>query len=475
MADNSSHSSAPHRKSVPFALGQRRSTIHFQAPKGRPRWVLHLQATFWRVLMGLGMLFHKLAPPRPPKPDFTREIPSTISGKPGNITLHFYVPKDWQTQRRLWEHRPEAAFRDDVDLLEGEDEEDARPPKSTARRVSTALSTISQSVKGKGRSARRWGGYPVIINFHGGGFTLGKATDDARWCGTVVDECNAVVISVDYRLAPEYPFPVAVEDGADAVLWVHENAEEIGVDREKIALSGFSSGGNMVFSVPLRLYDEMTGFAREEILTAQNSTKKQEEHAAYAEPAMVPDSASSSSTKVPPEARPDVVTINPDDPTPPDPNLTTKTDAKVDLRPIPDIHIRCIIPWYPSLDYTRTREDRRATSRRKDQDLPALFTDLFDESYLHPPDKVNLNSPYLSPGIAPTELLKYGLPEEVIMHTCEFDMLLDEGEAFRDRLTSDPLNKKVTYRMVEGVPHGWDKAPNPCMCCVIKRGGNCLC
>merc|ERR1712023_153257 len=88
--------------------------------------------------------------------------------------------------------------------------------------------------------------------------------DDARWCSTVVDECNAVVIAVDYRLAPECPFPTAVEDGVDAVIWVHQNAEELGIDPNKIALSGFSSGANMACSVPLRLWDEMMGFPRED-------------------------------------------------------------------------------------------------------------------------------------------------------------------------------------------------------------------
>lgn len=72
-----------------------------------------------------------------------------------------------------------------------------------------------------------------------------------------------------------------------------------------------------------------------------------------------------------------------------------------------------------------------------------------------------MDSPYLSPGVAPTALLKNALPHEIIMHTCEWDMLLDEGQAFRDRLTSPEIGKNVVYKMIEGVPHGWDKAPNP--------------
>jgi putative ergosteryl-3beta-O-L-aspartate hydrolase len=318
-----------------------------------------------------------------------------------------------------------------------------------------------------------------VINFHGGGFTLGTATDDARWCGTVVDECDAVVVSVEYRKAPEMPFPTAVEDGVDAVLWIHEHADELGIDREKIALSGFSSGGNMAFTVPLRLYDEQTGFQRDD--ASRPNSRQRAERALHGAASAVA-SASSSTTSVdrnnhtssssnsnPPN---NVEVLRPEDPSPPilarlsEPTPPTPAHIKearttVVERDIPDVKIRCIIPWYPSLDYTRTREERRATCVRKDQELPALFTDLFDESYLHPPDTISLDSPYLSPGVAPTELLKEALPEHIIMHTCEYDMLLDEGQEFHHRLTSPPLNKRVVYRMVEGVPHGWDKAPNP--------------
>ena len=57
---------------------------------------------------------------------------------------------------------------------------------------------------------------PAVINFHGGGFVLGQGTDDARWAGAVMAAIDAVVFSVNYRLAPDYPFPTPVEDCADA-------------------------------------------------------------------------------------------------------------------------------------------------------------------------------------------------------------------------------------------------------------------
>ena len=441
------------------ASNERRMTVYETRP-GRPRWVLHMQAVFWRVLMGLGMFIHRMAPPRPPKPDFSRSIPSTISGKPGMITLNFYVPKDYDTQRQLWaNHKPEL---DDIEEGEecGKDDD-----KGKARRMST-LSTVGQSFRKRGKSKKSWGGYPVVINFHGGGFTLGSAGDDARWCGTVVNECHAVVISVDYRLAPEHPFPTAIEDGVDSVLYVHEHADELGIDKDKIALSGFSSGGNMVFTIPLRLYDEITGFPRDDAPPRRPTKRQKVERAVHgAATTSSEDSVSSVSTKVapnnanvqildpndePPTTEPD--TINP---------YKTNTTETVSERSIPDVKIRCLIPWYPPVDYTRTREQRRATTVRKDQELPSLFTDLFDESYLHPPHTISLDSPYLSPGVAPTSLLKNALPEEIIMHTCEWDMLLDEGQAFHERLISPDIGKKVWYKMVAGVPHGWDKAPNP--------------
>lgn len=433
----------------------------YQVHNERPRWMLHVQATFWRVLMGLGMFFHRMAPPRPPKPDFVRQISSTISGRPGNIILHFYVPKDYTTQRRLWQHQQAGGEEGETVIDDGTD----RP--TVNRRVSMALSTVSQHLRRRSSAGRRWGAYPVVVNFHGGGFTLGTAKDDARWCSTVVNECQAVVISVDYRLAPENPFPTAVEDGADAVLWVHDHAAELGVDKDKIALSGFSSGANMAFTVPLRLYDELQGFPRDGASIRQQASTTdltaEETNVNFSTPAY--DTPSSSSSQLPPKPTSGntVEYLNPNDPPPTVPSQPTKYGAQISATAVTvaNVKIRCIVPWYPSLDYTRTREQRRATCLRKDQELPQIFTNLFDESYLHPPASISLDSPYLSPGVAPTALLRAALPHEIIMHTCEWDMLLDEGVAFRDRLTSPEIGKHVVYKMIEGVPHGWDKAPNP--------------
>lgn len=122
------------------------------------------------------------------------------------------------------------------------------------------------------------------------------------------------------------------------------------------------------------------------------------------------------------------------------------------------LKIRGIVSFYPSIDYTQTRAQRRETCSRVDQNLPAVFTDLFDDSYLQPPS-LDLAHPWLSPGVAPKHMLA-ALPDDIVLFCCEWDMLLAEGERFRDRLQKD-LGKRVHYHCVPGVPHGWDKAPNP--------------
>lgn len=325
----------------------------------RPRWVLHAQAQIWRVLMGIGMFLHRLAPPHPPKPNFSRTVTTTISQRKGKFKIQFYLPKKFYEQ-----------------------------------------------TKKLGRK------YPVVVNFHGGGFTLGTATDDARWVRQVIEEVDVVVASVDYRLAPECPFPTAVEDGADAVLYLAKHAKDLGIDRNKIALSGFSSGGNMALTVPLLLQQ----LAIQSDFNASTNTL-------------------------------DTIPSRPADGV-----KRASVSAKEDYR------IKGIVSWYPSTDYTNTREQRRLTQARKDQMMPAVFTELFDESYLQPP-QIDKTNPFLSPVVAPLSLL-VDMPDDIVMFTCEWDMLLAEGERMRDRLR-DEAKKDVRYYMVPEVPHAWDKAPNP--------------
>lgn len=396
-----------------------KTKVHTPAPKpgNRPRWVLHLQAQFWRVLMGIGMVLHRMARPRPSRPTFHRDIDATVSPLKGKFRLNFYVPKDYKRHKKL---------------------------------------------KGVKR-------YPVLINFHGGGFVLGTAHDDARWCNIVVEQVGAIVVSVDYRLAPEYPFPTAVEDGADAILWLAQHADELMLDPNRFAVSGFSSGGNMSFTVPLCLQGELF----EKTPSGANIVDGRVGN--------VPDSVITNTfIKPPAKFGP---SLTPRSSRLPLVRQTSRLDRIAMLRQTGSsalslvssykdgsavsiitegsnaiVKIRGIVSFYPPTDYTQTRAQRRATCARTDHQLPAVFTELFDDSYLQPPS-LDLAHPWLSPGVAPKRMLE-ALPDDIVLFCCEWDMLLAEGERFRDTLRND-LGKRVHYHCVPGVPHAWDKAPNP--------------
>ena len=98
---------------------------------------------------------------------------------------------------------------------------------------------IPKAVNKKAKSA------PVILYFHGGGFIMGCVEDHDPLCGKLADELSAVVISVEYRLAPEDPFPAAIDDAVCAAKWTFENAKKFGGDPDKLMAGGDSSGANI--------------------------------------------------------------------------------------------------------------------------------------------------------------------------------------------------------------------------------------
>lgn len=261
------------------------------------------------------------------QPVFSIKIPSTVSSHRGKIPLHFYAPEDYFQTRQ----------------------------KTT---------------------------FPTVINFHGGGFCIGCAAHDAKWCQVLVRDLGALVVSVDYRLAPEHPFPVAVEDGVDALLYVIEHADELGIDVDRIATSGFSAGGNLAVTVPLMF----KGIAKTKALKAD---------------------------------------------------------------------ISAIAAWYPGVDYSRSRTERISTMIRPDKQLPPGITKIFDDSYIYPAN-LDRRNPYLSPFVADSHVLD-GLPKSIILYTCEWDMLEKEGTEFAKKL--EDMGKNVRAKMIQGVPHGWDKSP----------------
>lgn len=287
------------------------------------RFVLRLKALFLRKLTYIfSFLDRRLSSAgqyAASQPKFTLTIPSTVAQTPGRIRLLFYGPKTFGKK--------------------------ATPHHTSA-------------------------GYPVVVNFHGGGFTVGHPNNDARWA-TAAASVGAVLISVDYRLAPEHPYPVGIEDGVDAILWVLAHGAEYGLDASKIVLSGASAGGNMSFTVALRLFEELRRRKGETVSS-----------------------------------------------------ISAKLAGIIAFYPSTN---------YNQTREERSRSNMSPTKPAKEA-LPKGLYRLFDESYLYPSEGLVRSSMYVSPGLAPEETLRDALPDQVAIFTCEWDQLYAEGEAFRKRL-----------------------------------------
>lgn len=87
--------------------------------------------------------------------------------------------------------------------------------------------------------------FPVIVFFHGGGFVVGSLASHDNVARQLARDTKAVVVSVDYHLAPEFPFPAAVDDAYTAVCWAADNAHTFDGDASKLLVAGDSAGGNL--------------------------------------------------------------------------------------------------------------------------------------------------------------------------------------------------------------------------------------
>lgn len=321
-----------------------------------PRETLGKKARRYRLLQHvLSWLDRWLSWPLPPRPCLKISIPSTVSKSPGSIPLYFF----------------------------------AGPSKPISEK----------------RTVHHYVRRPALINFHGGGFTIGHALDDSRWAGSVLQAYpDAVVISVNYRLAPEHPFPVGIEDGVDTVLWLWEHAEEYNIDATKIALCGDSSGGNFALTVPLRLQEELAKQGR----------------------------------------------------------LGTETDIRL-------AGLLSFYPSTDWTKTRKERDMTNRISRKKSMIPPGVFqlfdeSYLLAETLPKKPgsDELDMSHPYLSPGVASTSLLLAAYPPNVSIYTCGWDQLLVEGNAFRERLRQLVAEGQMAHvggLEIENEIHGFDKKP----------------
>ncbi len=99
------------------------------------------------------------------------------------------------------------------------------------------------------------GPHPTVVFFHGGGFVIGDLDTHDNQCRWICRESEVVVLSVDYRLAPEAPFPAAVDDCLAATLWAFDHVAELGGDAARVVVGGDSAGGNLAAVVAQQLRD----------------------------------------------------------------------------------------------------------------------------------------------------------------------------------------------------------------------------
>lgn len=139
--------------------------------------------------------------------------------------------------------------------------------------LSTGVSTMERNIPGSEASipVRIYtpsgdGLKPAVVFFHGGGFIGGTLKAVENPCKGLSEKAGAVVISVDYRLAPENAYPAGLTDCWDIIQWVYNHAEEIGVDRSWIAVSGDSAGGNLSAVCSIIDQEKGTGYIKYQAL-----------------------------------------------------------------------------------------------------------------------------------------------------------------------------------------------------------------
>lgn len=214
-------------------------------------------------------------------------------------------------------------------------------------------------------------------------------------------------------MAPEYPYPVPVEDCVDAAKYVLDHMDEfaskqqqVGEKKGKVVLSGFSAGGSLAVTTALSLLN--------------------------------PSLTSTS---------------------PPSPSTTDHTQSPSPYQNT----LLGLIPFYPVLDWYTPRSAKLSPGVVA---LPRWLTRMFDTSYLPPSVPVSRQHPLISPLLAPVPMLRR-LPD-IHLCLCQFDSLGREGEVFGEKLGQADLKgegskreRDVCVRWVEEAKHGWDKPPHP--------------
>lgn len=125
------------------------------------------------------------------------------------------------------------------------------------------------------------GALPMLIYLHGGGFTVGASEDTAYITSRIAEENGVLVVSVNYRLAPEWPFPAGLNDALAVLNWLRGHGGEIGGDPAFIAVGGDSAGGNIAAALPLKARDEGVQAPEATLLLCPITDFNVERHASF--------------------------------------------------------------------------------------------------------------------------------------------------------------------------------------------------
>ena len=108
--------------------------------------------------------------------------------------------------------------------------------------------------------------YPAVVYFHGGGWVFGSIESHEAFTGFLAKELKAKVFSVDYRLAPEHPYPIPLADCEAAFNWVKENSSDLGINPNRVSIGGDSAGGNLAASLCVKRKQEELSMPKAQLL-----------------------------------------------------------------------------------------------------------------------------------------------------------------------------------------------------------------